>query len=182
MIDFQVPADGEYVVALHDHVYGYYTMPGEMFYRLSISTAPHLDFIFPPAGLPGSMGTYTLFGRNLPGGLPAPGIEVGGRQLEQLTVTIPLPAEWAQDLVRDGGLLVEPSESFLDGVTFRLDSPQGMSNPLLLSVATAPIVVEQEPNDDPARAPLLNVPCEYLHPKPCNAILFLVTFCLARQG
>jgi len=162
MIDFQVPADGEYVVALHDHVYGYYTMPGEMFYRLSISTAPHLDFIFPPAGLPGSMGTYTLFGRNLPGGLPAPGIEVGGRQLEQLTVTIPLPAERAQDLVRDGGLLVEPSESFLDGVTFRLDSPQGMSNPLLLSVATAPIVVEQEPNDDPARAPLLNVPCEYV--------------------
>lgn len=160
MIDLTVPQDGEYAVALYDHVYGYYTVQGECFYRLSISTAPYLDYIFPPAGLPGSNGQYTVYGRNLPGGQPAPGMSVGGKQLEKLTVNIALPADKAHDLAR--GMLVEPSESFMDGIAWRLDSPQGPSNPLLVGMAGAPVVVEQEPNNDPAKAPVLKPPFEYV--------------------
>lgn len=162
MIDYSIAEDGEYFVALHDHVYGYYTMPGESFYRLSISTAPYLDFLFPPAGMAGSRNKYTLYGRNLPGGQPAPGVEAGGRPLEMLSVEIELPADRSKDLSRNGGLHVEPSESFLDGVSYRLPSSFGLSNPLLLTVASAPIVAEQEPNDDPAKAMLLDWPCEHI--------------------
>jgi len=160
MIDFTVPEDGDYIVALYDHVYGYYTVQGECFYRLSISTAPHLDFIFPPAGLPGSQGQYTVYGRNLPGGQPATGVSIGGKQLEKLAVTIGLPADKARDPAR--GMLIEPSESFIDGMAYRLDTPQGLSNPLVVGMAGAPVVVEEEPNDDPAKAPLLKLPCEYV--------------------
>ncbi len=162
LIDFTAPADGEYLVSLHDHMYDYYAVAGECFYRLTISTAPYIDFLFPPAGFPGSNNSYTVYGRNLPGGKPATGMEVAGKPLEMLQVAIPLPKERANDLVREGGLLIEPSESFLDGLTYRLKTDQGISNPLLLTMAGAPVIVEQEPNDDPQKAPLLKIPCEYL--------------------
>jgi Bacterial pre-peptidase C-terminal domain len=162
LIDFSVPSDGEYLVSLHDHMYGYYAVPGECFYRLSISTAPYLDFIYPPADLPGSNRQYTVYGRNLPGGKPAVGVEFGGKQLEMLMVTIPLPGENVRDLVRDGGLYVEPSESFMDGISYRLKSAGGISNPSLLTTASAPIVVESGPNTTAARPRLLQPPCEFV--------------------
>lgn len=161
LIDFTVPADGEYLVSLHDHMYGYYATPGECFYRLSISTAPYLDFIFPPADVPGSKRQFAIYGRNLPGGEPARGVTLGGKQLEMLTRTIPLPVENAQDLIREGGLYVEPSESFMDGLSYRLKSDTGISNPLLLTYAIAPIVVESEPTTA-SRPALLQPPCEYV--------------------
>jgi hypothetical protein len=159
MIDFSVPADGDYLVSIHDHMYGYYALPAECYYRLTISTAPYLDFVFPPAGKPGSSQKYTLYGRNLPGGKPARGITFGGKHLEALTVTIPMPDESSRDLVREGGLHVEPSESFMDGFTYRLKTASGFSNPLLLTPASAPLVVEDRTS---TTIPLLKPPCEYV--------------------
>lgn len=162
LIDFTVPQDGQYLFSIQDQSRNYRLLTAEAFYRVTISTLPHIDFIYPPVGQPGSSSQYTVYGRNLPGGKPAPGIEVGGKTLEQLTVNIPLPADRSRDLVRSGGLLVEPSESFLDGISFRLPSPRGFSNPLLLTTTSLPIVLEQEPNNRPAEAPVLSVPCEYV--------------------
>lgn len=159
LIDLSVPADGEYLVSLHDHMYGYYATPGECYYRLSISTAPYLDFIFPPVGTPGSNRPYTLYGRNLPGGKPAPGVALGGKQLEALTVTIPLPGDKRRDLVRDGGLYVEPSESFMDGIAYRLKTTSGVSNPLLLTMSDTP-VIESERDKNEVRP--VQPPCEYV--------------------
>jgi hypothetical protein len=161
LIDFTVPQDGEYLVSLQDQTLAYRMVPAESFYRLTISTLPFLDFIFPPVGQPGSNGQYTLYGRNLPGGKKAPGVEVGGKTLESLVVAIPLPAEKSHDLDGAGGMLVEPSESFLDGIVYRLQTPRGPSNPVLLTMTSSPIVLEQEPNNLPAQAPLLVPPCEY---------------------
>ena len=158
MIDFTTPRDGDYTVGVSDFLHNYYTLPSECFYRLSISTAPYLDFVFPPAGLPGSQGQYTLYGRNLPGGQPAPDMTVRGKALEKLVVNITLPTENPARL--GGDLLIDPSEAFIDGIEYRFDSPQGLSNPLLISMAGAPVVVEQEPNNDPAKAMLLKLPCE----------------------
>jgi hypothetical protein len=157
LIDFTVPADGDYLVAVHDQMFGYYAFAGECYYRLTISTAPYLDFIFPPVGAPGSNGQYILYGRNLPGGKPADGVMVAGKQLEQLTVTIPLPGDRARDLVRDGGLHVEPSESFMDGIAYRLKTASGVSNPLLLSMSSTPLVPESKGAND---IPLVQPPCE----------------------
>jgi hypothetical protein len=160
LIDFSVPADGDYIVSLHDQSFGYYGVTEECFYRLSISTAPYLDFIFPPAGEPGSTRQYTVYGRNLPGGKPAPGVQLGGKQLEMLQVAIPLPAADEHNLVRDGGLYVEPSESFMDGISYRLRSPTAASNPLLLSMTRTPILPEDMPAKPRAEARLVEPPCE----------------------
>jgi hypothetical protein len=161
LLDFTAPADGDYLVSIHDHMYGYYATAGECFYRLTLSTGPYLDFIFPPADVPGSKRAFSVYGRNLPDGKPAPGVALGGRPLEMLTLPIPLPAERAQDLARDGGLYVEASESFVDGLAYRLKSEAGVSNPLLLTYARAPIVIESEPTTA-ARPALLQPPCEYI--------------------
>jgi hypothetical protein len=160
LIDFTVPADGDYFVSLHEQSFGYYAVAGECFYRLTISTAPYLDFILPPAGEPGSTREYTVYGRNLPGGKPAPGVELGGKQLEMLSVTIPLPAAEAHDLNREGGLYVEPSESFLDGISYRLKSPAGTSNPVLLTMTDTPILAETAKPDPAMLARFVTPPCE----------------------
>ena len=148
LIDFTAPTDGQYVVAVQDLVYA---GSRRHVYRLSIGTAPYLDFVFPPAGIAGSNARYRLFGRNLPGGQPTGGLTVDGMPLESLEVAIPLPSDPASQQIAAGALL-EPVELGVDGVEFQLDSPAGHSNPVLISLATAPVVVEQEPNDDPAHA------------------------------
>ena len=61
-LDLQPDSDGEFFVSLSDILF---RGGGEHFYRLSISTRPHLDFVWPPAGQPGATETFTIFGRNL---------------------------------------------------------------------------------------------------------------------
>ncbi len=51
LVDFIAPADGTYIVKFYDFLFG----GGPNYpYRLSLSTAPRLDFILPPAGLAGT--------------------------------------------------------------------------------------------------------------------------------
>src|SRR5438876_2735036 len=88
LLDFIAPFDGQFILALSDFVY---RGGEEYFYRLTIGAGPRIDFIFPPSALPGTKGTYTLYGRNLPGGAPAKGLSIDGKPLEQLTVAIEFP-------------------------------------------------------------------------------------------
>ena len=158
LLDFVVPADGVYFVEVHDFLYA---GSNEHFYRLSIGTDAYLDYVFPPAGLPGSNDQYTLYGRNLPGGQPSKVVSADGKPLETLAVQIPLPADQSvQNL--DIGSIVEPDESGVDGLAYRLATPQGLTNSVLLGFATAPVIVEQEPNDDPTKAQAVTAPCEFV--------------------
>lgn len=148
LLDFVAPADGDYFVEVHDFLYA---GNPEYFYRLAIGTDPHLDFVMPPAGLPGSTGKYTLYGRNLPGGQPTELVTADGKKLESLVVDITLPGGNATRQL-DFSAVVEPEESAVDGFTYRLAGPNGPSNGLLIGYATAPVVSEQEPNNEPANA------------------------------
>lgn len=152
IVDVTLPADGEYFVKVHDALYqqgpGYY-------YRLRMGVLPYLDFVFPPAGLPGSNEEYTLYGRNLPGG-QASAYQLGGRPLEMLKVRIPVPAD-AVDRLSFASRL-DPQSMGLDSVEYRIPGNPG-SNPVLISTASAPITLEQ-PNDTPAAAQVLTLPCE----------------------
>ncbi len=158
LLDFTVPADGVYYIEVHDFLYA---GSNEYFYRLSIGTQAYLDYVFPPAGLPGSSGQYTLYGRNLPGGQSTKLVSADGKPLESLIVQIPLPADQSvQNL--DIGSTIEPDESGVDALAYRLATPQGLTNSVLLCFATAPVITEQEPNDDPSKAQAVTVPCEYV--------------------
>jgi len=148
LLDFTAPADGDYYVEVHDFLYA---GNNEYFYRLAIGTDPHLDFVMPPAGLPGSTGKYTLYGRNLPDGQPTDLVTADGKKLESLVVDVTLPSGEAEKQL-DFAAVIEPEESAVDGFTYRLPGPHGPSNGVLIGYATAPVVAEQEPNNEPAKA------------------------------
>lgn len=156
LLDFTAPADGEYTLQTHDFLY----RGGEdYFYRLSLSTGPRLDFVFPPAGLAGTKEKYVLYGRNLPGGAGA-NLKIDGKPLEQLAVEIELPNDPASRQRPVTGFAVKPANATLDGIEYRLKTPAGFSNPLLVSYATAPLVLEKEPNNKPDAAQKISLPCE----------------------
>ncbi len=158
LVDLDVPADGEYTVAVYDFLY---EGGPTYFYRLQAHTGPHIDYIYPPAGVPGKKSQFTIYGRNLPGGQPVAKLTVGGRPLEQLTVSIDVPAGDATALL-DARVAPTSQQSMLDGFAYQLTSPQGVSSPYLVGFAAAPVTVEVEPNNDPAKPQAVTVPCEYV--------------------
>ena len=154
-IDFTAPADGDHIVVVSDLTFA----GGEQFfYRLTARTGPYIDYVFPPAGLPGGKSKFTLLGRNLPGGVKSDQVSLDGVTLEALTVEIDIPADRIGRSEIDQ--LVLPAEAATDAMIYRLVTPQGTSNAVRIGIAQAPVLVESEPNDDPARAMKVSIPCE----------------------
>lgn len=155
LVDFTAPADGAYVVQVFDSLY---RNGDEYFYRLSIGPLPHIDFIFPPAGVAGTSTQFTLFGRNLPGGQAA-GLTIDGKPLEKQVVSIQLPP--ADKMIHfASSALLEPEQAGLDGLEYRVQNSAGPSNAVLISSATAPPTMEAEPNNTADKAQKLAIPCE----------------------
>jgi len=159
VLDFTAPAAGAYLVKLHDAVYG---GGDNYFYRLTVSAAPFVDFVFPPSGPAGSSNQYTLYGRNLPGGQPAEGLMIGGVPLQKLPVIVSLPFDETarvQLAIPSGSPL---KRAWQDGIEFRLPTPAGPANAVPIYFAKSPtVVLEQEPNSDPKSAQKIAVPCEF---------------------
>src|SRR5262249_16796725 len=108
--DFVPPADGDYFVRVAQFTY---TAGGpQYFYRLTVTTNPWIDAVFPPMVEPGKPAQVTLYGRNLPGGVAEPGAFVDGRPLEKLVVTVNPPADGTKLAYRGH---VEPRSGGADG-------------------------------------------------------------------
>jgi hypothetical protein len=153
--DFVAPNDGEFYVRVAEFTY---TAGGPTnFYRLTVTTNPWIDSVYPPMVEPGKPTQVTLYGRNLPGGTPEPGAFADGRPLEKLTVTVNAPAESTQLAFRGH---IEPRQGGTDGFEYRLKGPNGVSNSVLIGFAQEKVVLEKEPNDKPDQAMELPVPCE----------------------
>jgi hypothetical protein len=158
LVDCTLPRDGDYTVRLHEFTY---TQGGpDHFYRLSITTAPWIDAVFPPVVEPGKQATVTVYGRNLPGGTPDADAVIDERVLEKMTVTLNLPADpiAAQRLAYRGH--VAPPASALDGFEYRVRNASGTSNPFLITLARAPVVLDNQANHTPETAQSLTLPCE----------------------
>ena len=157
LLDFTAPEAGEYLLQVHDFTY---RGGVEYFYRLNASTAPRIDFIFPPAGQPGTTGHFVVYGRHIPGSTPAKDLTIDGKPLEQLTVEIDLPRALTNLQRLTNSLPLTASQPVVDGIEYRLSTPAGVSNPVLVSLATGSVVAEQEPNNKPAAAQKISLPCE----------------------
>lgn len=140
ILDFIAPKDGDYLLRVFDLTYG---GGDEFYYRLMVNEAPHIDFIVPPAGKPGTTGRFTLYGRNLPGGSKGEGIRLGSRELESIEVEIQIPKE-----SQSAHLSTEVREALLPGFDYRLKAKGGLSNPVRIGLTTAPVVIEHEPGAD----------------------------------
>lgn len=160
VIDFVAKTDGPYLLAVYDLTYA---GGADYAYRLSVHSGPYLDFVFPPVGKPGSTSQYTVYGRNLPGGSPMGDMTVGGGLLQKKTVQISLPADDQSRHALPVASFAKPRCARICGHLYQLASPAGDSNPVTITYATAPVVVEQEPNNDLSdSAQQIKVPCEYV--------------------
>lgn len=154
LLDFDAPSDGTYYLKVHDALFG---GGPEYVYRVAVGILSHIDFVFPPAGLPGTNGPFTVYGRNLPGGQPA-GIASEGRPLQKMVANIAIPSQ-PSDLPPPS-VRIDPEQAGLDAVEYRIQGEQGLSNSVLVTAATAPGVHEIEPNSTPDKAQPVTVPCE----------------------
>ncbi len=133
-LELSVKQDGDYLLAVSDILY---RGGAEYFYRLTVSDKPHIDFIYPPAGEPGSKSIYQVYGRNLPGGSLGTGISLDGQALEMVEVEIEMPDEATTPESFHPGT---PRQGLLPGFDFRLEG----SNNYRIGFATAPVVLEDE--------------------------------------
>jgi hypothetical protein len=159
LTDVTLPDDGDYYVRLYEFTHTQGT--AEHFYRLSITTAPWIDAIYPAVIEPGKTVQATVYGRNLPGGQLDKTAVIDGRTLEKITVNITAPNDPAAThrLAYTGRL--EPSMSTLPGCfEYRVKNDAGSSNPFLLSLATAPVVVGNEKGHTLETAQEIALPCE----------------------
>lgn len=158
LFDCTLPADGDYLIRVCSFAY----LQGNLdsFYRLTVSTAPWIDAVFPPVVEPGKSATLTVYGRNLPGGRPDPAAVVDGRALESTTVTVEAPGDEAALQRLDFRGHVGAVSGALDGFEYRLRNKAGTSNPFLLTFAQAPVVSDNGDNDTPEKAQEVTVPCE----------------------
>lgn len=157
LIDITFPADGEYLLKVFDFTYG---GGNEHFYRLTVSNKPHLDFVFPPSITMDQPASVAVFGRLLPSGGPSDLLSRDHRPLEQQAVEARFAEDPASHQRFDWADRVTAAESGLDAISFRLPSPQGVSNPIHIAGARDPVVVETEPNNLPEQSQTVNVPCE----------------------
>lgn len=153
LIDFIAPADGDYLLRLHDAIFS-----GGLPYRLVISNRPHIENVFPMAIQPGETVDLTVRGRNLPAGKPAAESAIQGLPLEQITVPFTAPKE-PLGLQRFDYINHFPSPSLS---TRGLQCfPRGFVaalNPATILYADAPVTVEREPNDSADTAQEITLP------------------------
>jgi hypothetical protein len=169
LADLVLPADGDYRVRLiqFTHTFGQpLSLPNAIpnglsdhFYRLTISTTPWIDAVFPPVVEPGKPTSVTVYGRNLPGGKPDPSALVDRAVLEKITMTVTPPPPTEREKLSFSGHLA-PSRAALDGFELRLRNGAGSSNPFLLTFPSAPVIVENDANDTPDKAQSVTLPCE----------------------
>lgn len=157
LVDVTLPDDGDYLIRLNKFTYT--AGSAEFFYRLNITLAPYIDAVHPTTVEPGKAAQITLYGRNLPGGVADPSAVVDGQVLQKLTVSVTAPNDPASlDQIKYSGLIMPP-QGTLDGFEYRLTGPTGTSNPVLLTYARAPVVLENDDNDLMEKAQAVTAPC-----------------------
>lgn len=156
--DVILPEEGDYYI----RVFGFtHTAGGADYnYRLTVGTMPWIDAVVPAAVEPGKETKVEVIGRNLPGGVIDPKLQLDGRPLERATATVKAPGDAAAIQNLAASTLSLPPRASLNGVDFRLSNPSGPSNAYFLAFAKNPVAVESEPNDRAEMANALTLPVQ----------------------
>jgi hypothetical protein len=136
-VDVTLPADGRYVIKVHDVTYA---GSADHVYRLTVRDGPTLDAAAPPVAAPGRLADLSLIGRNLSARrLPPP---TGSDSLDAAP-WLGLPDfRAAPDLPVNAFGTAAAMRAF----PLRVGSGENPSNPVLVAETSEPIVAEREPN------------------------------------
>lgn len=158
LLSCRLPADDDYLVRVHS--FAYQAGSANHAYRLTISTGPWIDAVFPPVVEAGKTTKLTVFGRNLSGGKLQPDLTISGCPVEKVETTLSVPTQ--PSLVP--GPVSLPATVFmpadLEWVEYTLKSADGLSNPSVLGLARAPLVLDNGDNNSPEKAQAVSLPCE----------------------
>ncbi|MBS0202866.1 MAG: PPC domain-containing protein [Planctomycetes bacterium] len=155
-IDFQAPADGDYLIEVRDLTYR-----GGYPYRLVVSHRPHIENIFPRAVQAGQTVELEVLGQNLGAGAQPSAWKLGDLPLEMLK----LPVTGSTNILPTGAyrFLEHASQHSVlpTAATCTLVGEQIAplnANPQILLLTDSPTAVEAEPNDTKEQAQPLTLP------------------------
>lgn len=149
LADFLVPANGSYVVKVHDLIAG---GSAEHYYRLCIDAGPRVAYALPGVVEAGRPTRVSLYGWNLPGAEP----REDASTLERIEVEIPATmahAAWPLPA------RLEPTQMVLGAAAFPFYLA-GSQTPVILGVSDVPVVSDGVDNHTHGSAKDLIVPCE----------------------
>jgi hypothetical protein len=153
-LDFTARVAGRHVVRIHDMYMG---GGEELVYRVSISTGPIVESVFPPAAVPGGTVKLMAIGRGLPNAAPA-SIPGAAADLQQVAVDAQLGDASRGASARLTWRLLAANDSdpaLVDAFGGLLDT---MPVPPAVVASPTPVILEQEPNDDPATPQRVTLP------------------------
>ena len=145
-INLTLPLDGTYKIKVHDLTYAGGV---DNVYRLSVHKKPHIEFIMPPSGTPGTTGSYTLYGYNLPGGKISDW-SIGDEPLQEVNVFITLPSKPTTLKMGEQGF---PHEVSADGYSYVWATPAGSSNPVTIYYAEGNVVRDEQTKEEKLTLP-----------------------------
>ncbi len=158
LVDYTFAEDGEAYLRVASFSY---TQGGpDNYYRLTVSTSPWIDGVFPASIEPGKEAKVTVYGRNLPGGKLDPTALAEGRTLEKMTLAVKAPGGPNAEQTLDFPGYLAPVSGTLDGFGLFLKNKVGSSNPFFIALAQTPVNVDAGNNNDLAKAQKIIAPCE----------------------
>jgi len=160
LIDFVVPGDGQYVVALHDLSYR-----GGHRYRLLVTNRPQVDHVFPRAIQVGKPTSLMAYGRNLGSAATISDWKIDEVALEQLDFELNAPPEIVErgqfrffDHPVDHTVMPTAATCTLTGMQVHPQLDRSASRGQNVLVCREPVVIEAEPNDKPDAAQAITAP------------------------
>jgi hypothetical protein len=160
LIDFIVPADGDYVVAVSD-----LSFRGGHPYELIVTDGPQLENVSPRAIRAGQTTELRFFGRNLGAGAVASPLRVGDLPLDELRRPATPPADVAAlrafrflEHPTDHTTLPTAATDTLAGFQVRAGLPREQGPAIPVLVTEHDVVLEREPNDSVDQAQPITLP------------------------
>jgi hypothetical protein len=160
LIDFVAPGDGEYFISVHD-----LSFRGGQPYRLIVSDLAQVENVFPRAVQAGKPATVTVYGRNLGPGAKSSAWRIQDLPLEEYQLTITAPSDlFALGSYRffehptSHSVLPTAATCTLTGFQVQPASGKVPANAIPLVVVDTPVTLEVEPNDDPNKPQVIQLP------------------------
>src|SRR5262249_24688136 len=160
LVDFVAPADGDYLVKLHDLSYrGGYT------YRLIVTDRPQVENVFPRAVQAGKETELSSFGRNLRAGSKPSSWKIFDLPLDESRITVKPPADILDlgayrffEHPTDHSVLPSAATCTLRGFQVRPKFGDAFADAQTLLLVETPVTLEAEPNDTPETAQSIALP------------------------
>jgi hypothetical protein len=158
VLDLVLPADGDYTIRVVEHTH--LTGGVEHVYRLSVGLTPWIDAVYPPVIPLDKPSTVTLLGRNLPNGQLDPSTAGTNALLDRLTFPVTPPSDPQARLSAAFGQVSFSESAVIDGAHLQVKNAAGVSNPIPVTFAAGPVVLDNDANDNPDKAQPIALPCD----------------------